>query len=335
MNKNPKISVIMPIYNAEPYLKEAIESILNQTYDDFEFIIINDGSEDKSLDIIKQYSKLDKRIKIVSRENKGLIYSLNEGISISSGEFIARMDGDDISMPDRFEKQINFFSNNDIGILGTLVNVFGDGDAKRKEFSNEFLNWDPNDTDIEWMLLKGYSICHPSLMIKKDILRKLNGYNYNYLYAEDYDLILRALKNNIFINIIQEVLLSYRIYNNNKSVIDSDKNQTLSDIINIRLDYMQDDFFKRSLKYLIWGASNGGIATRKIIEERFKNLTCKGYIDSFKTGHIENYQIYNPKDINILDYDYIFIATTPGKNEAERYLLNLGLKKKFDFICTV
>ncbi len=97
----------MPVYNAEKYLRESIESILNQTYKNFEFIIINDGSTDYSLKIINEYYKKDCRIKIISRENKGLVYSLNEGISIAKGEYIARMDGDDVCNLDRLENKLN------------------------------------------------------------------------------------------------------------------------------------------------------------------------------------------------------------------------------------
>ncbi|HIP11775.1 MAG TPA: glycosyltransferase family 2 protein, partial [Arcobacter sp.] len=104
--KNPMVSVLLSVYNGEKYLDEAIESILNQTYQDFEFIIINDGSTDKSLEIIEKYKKEDNRIVVISRENKGLIYSLNEGISQAKGKYIARMDADDISLATRFEEQV-------------------------------------------------------------------------------------------------------------------------------------------------------------------------------------------------------------------------------------
>ena len=95
------ISVILPVYNGEKYLKESIESILNQTYTNFEFIIIDDGSKDSSLEIIKEYEKEDERIIVISRENKGLVASLNEGIATAKGKYIARMDADDVSLSER------------------------------------------------------------------------------------------------------------------------------------------------------------------------------------------------------------------------------------------
>jgi len=115
-----KVSIVMSVYNAQKYLDEAIESILNQTYSNFEFIIINDGSTDKSLEIIENYAKKDSRIIVINRENKGLIYSLNEGIRKANGKYIARMDADDISLPQRLEKQVEFMEKNkNIGICGT------------------------------------------------------------------------------------------------------------------------------------------------------------------------------------------------------------------------
>ncbi len=107
--KSPIISVVMSVYNGDKYLREEIESILNQTFKDFEFIIVNDGSTDKSLEIIKSYN--DPRIVIIDQENTGLAKALNNGINIAKGRYIARMDQDDISNPERFEKQIEFLEN--------------------------------------------------------------------------------------------------------------------------------------------------------------------------------------------------------------------------------
>ena len=116
----------MSVYNGEKYLAEAIKSILNQTYKNFEFIIVNDGSKDNSVEIIKNYMKKDNRIVLIDRENKGLPYSLNEGISIAKGQYIARMDADDISLSNRFEKQIKYMEENKIDVCGSYIKLFGD-----------------------------------------------------------------------------------------------------------------------------------------------------------------------------------------------------------------
>src|SRR5690606_5635129 len=116
------VTVLMPAFNPGKYLPEAIESILSQTYSDFEFLIINDGSTDDTLEVIKSYK--DSRIRLISRENKGLINTLNEGIDAASGQLIARMDADDICLSTRLEKQVKFFDEHpDHVLVGAEANV--------------------------------------------------------------------------------------------------------------------------------------------------------------------------------------------------------------------
>src|SRR4051812_15533497 len=118
----PKISVLLPVYNAEPYLKEAIDSVLQQTFADFELIIINDGSKDRSADIIKSYT--DKRILFIDQENIGLSATLNKGIALARGEYIARQDNDDISRPERFRKQVTYLDAHPrTMLLGTAAEI--------------------------------------------------------------------------------------------------------------------------------------------------------------------------------------------------------------------
>jgi glycosyltransferase involved in cell wall biosynthesis len=123
---SPYVTVLMPVYNTEMYLKEAIDSILNQTFRDFEFIVINDGSTDSTSDIIESYS--DPRIIYLQNEkNLGVATSLNKGLSIAKGTYIARMDGDDVSRCDRLEKQVAFMdANPEIGVCGTWLETIGD-----------------------------------------------------------------------------------------------------------------------------------------------------------------------------------------------------------------
>ena len=119
-NNAPKISVIMPVYNGEKFLKEAIESILNQTFQNFELIIINDGSKDSSLDIIKKYENSDNRIKVINQENAGVSVSRNNGIKNSIGEYVAFIDCDDLWLPKKLETQLESFNKDeDLKICGT------------------------------------------------------------------------------------------------------------------------------------------------------------------------------------------------------------------------
>ena len=229
---NPLVSVIMSVYNSEKYLAEAIESILNQTYKNFEFIIINDGSTDSSLDIIQEYMKKDNRIVLINRENKGLPYSLNEGIEKVKGKYIARMDADDISLPTRFEEQVKFMEENSkISICGTWAEVF------RKDMKTKFLKQPTNNDDMKVRLLFSVCFAHPTVMIRKYILDKYNlKYNLEYVNAQDYELWSRISEVTTMAN-LPKILLKYRISENSiTSVTDSQKiklrYKLLSDVFN-------------------------------------------------------------------------------------------------------
>lgn len=202
----PKISVVMSVYNGEKFLKESVSSILNQTYRDFEFIIIDDGSTDSSLEILRDFKKEDSRIKLVSRENKGLTRSLNEGIKLAQGEYIARMDSDDISMPERFEKQIAFLEKNkDIALCGTwAINIDENGNEIGK-YKTPIMS-----KEIKKTILFHNPFIHPSVMIRKEIINNIGVYNEKIKYAQDYEYWLRVIKKNKVAN-LDDFLLKYRI----------------------------------------------------------------------------------------------------------------------------
>lgn len=218
----------MSVYNGEKYLAEAIESVLNQTFTSFEFIIINDGSTDESLLIINSYMEVDERIVVISRENRGLIASLNEGIEIARGKYIARMDADDISMPTRFEKQIEFLERNqEVGVCGTWVEVFGD-DIRKKHWVLPV-----NDKELKVRLLFSIPFVHPSVMMRKSIIDR-NGLRYQsaYVNAEDYKLWLDFSWCANFSNLPQ-TLLKYRYRSDSVSrVADSNESNERFRIIN-------------------------------------------------------------------------------------------------------
>jgi len=204
----PKISVIMSVYNGERYLKEAIESILEQTFKDFEFIIVDDGSDDKILKILNEYAKKDIRIRIIkNKKNIGLTKSLNKAIKTAKGKYIARMDADDISLQNRFFKQVAIFKKyHDVSIV---VNNYAIIDKNNKEIKVQKL---PSDNfSLYNSVRKNNIICHGSIMIKKTLLDKIGGYNELLDFAQDYDLWLRVFKNGYKFYLIPEVLYKFRI----------------------------------------------------------------------------------------------------------------------------
>lgn len=199
-----KISVVMSIFNQENFLKESIESILNQTYRDFEFLILDDASTDKSLKIIKTFK--DKRIKVFqNRERQGLAKRLNFLIRQTKGEYIARMDGDDISSVNRLKEQIEFLDKHArIALVGSWVKIIDDKGKAIGEFKHPI-----KYEDIKKAILSYNPFMHSSVMFRKNVFEKIGGYDENLFYSQDYDLFLRVAVKYPCVN-IPKFLLKFR-----------------------------------------------------------------------------------------------------------------------------
>lgn len=225
--ENPKVTVLMPVYNGEQYLSEAIESILNQTFTDFEFLIINDGSTDRSVDIIESYD--DPRIQLVHNgKNLKLITTLNRGIDLARGEYIARMDSDDISLPDRLAKQVEFLDTNPlcavVAVKITQIDasgrLLGDWKGDRGAVTAE---------GIRKHLPVVNCIAHPGVMMRKSIVSRYR-YDPSQRHAEDYDLWLRLCSDGYRIEKIGEPLLKYRVHGMQVTSINSQVGYGIADI---------------------------------------------------------------------------------------------------------
>ncbi len=209
IKNNPKVTVLMAVYNGEKYLRDSIESILQQTFTDFEFLIINDGSTDGTVSIIESFT--DKRIRLIHNEiNVGLVDSLNKGIKLSSGEYIARMDADDMSLSSRLDKQVQFLNSN-LAVSAVASHIrFMNADGNAKGYWNNELKINTR-AEIYGALPKYDCIAHPTVVIRKEVISK-------YLYrkaqknVEDWDLWLRMVADGLIIEKINEVLLMYRIH---------------------------------------------------------------------------------------------------------------------------
>lgn len=208
---HPLVSVVMPVYNAEAYVSEAIESVLAQTFSDFEFIILDDGSTDRSLQILRQYQHDDSRIKIISRENRGLIATLNEGIDCAKGRYIARMDADDIALPERFSRQVEFLEHHpNHVVVGSKVLLIDPEGLPICPFSTLT---EHEAIDAAHMQGQGGAICHPASMLRRDVLQKVGGYRPEMKHAEDFDLFLRLAEVGKVAN-LPHILLKYRMHEN-------------------------------------------------------------------------------------------------------------------------
>ncbi|MDD5213890.1 MAG: glycosyltransferase [Candidatus Gracilibacteria bacterium] len=209
--KNPKISVIMPNYNCERYIGEAIESVLNQSFTDFEFIIIDDGSTDNSWNIIQEYAKKNKCIIAIKNENNlKICKTLNKGLQISKGEYIARMDSDDIAKKEWIERIYSYISkHSNIGICGSNFDVINKkGDII---FEKKFPNTNIDCKNAIWFR---NPFAHNTVLFRKKCFNDFGGYDKDFLYAEDLELWIRFGQKYDFYN-IQENLVQYRIYGEN------------------------------------------------------------------------------------------------------------------------
>jgi len=204
---NPKVSVVMSCYNAEQTVQKAVESILNQSFKAFEFIIIDDASSDQTLEVLCQYQQQDNRIILLTNEsNRGLSYSLNRGIKQARTALIARMDADDFSYSNRLQLQYDFMGTNaDVDILGTSVRCLNESHQPVKT-----IHPPTNDRDIKRRVFRKTLVFHPTVMIKKEIFEQHGYYDPDLRWAEDADLWFRLYDKVVFHN-LHEVLLDYTI----------------------------------------------------------------------------------------------------------------------------
>lgn len=199
----PKVSVLMPVYNAQKYLREAIESILNQTFTDFEFIIIDDGSSDHSQDIVKYYS--DPRIRFyINEQNMGIAATLNRGLELATGEYIARMDSDDISLPERFEKQVSYMDvHQKVAVCATGIRLFGAQNGERV--------FSATHAQLKVDLLFNSCFAHPTVMMRRSVVGCKFKYNEAFSAMEDYALWVEVSREHELAS-IDDVLLMYRVH---------------------------------------------------------------------------------------------------------------------------
>jgi glycosyltransferase involved in cell wall biosynthesis len=203
----PAVSVVMPVRDAARYLYEAIESILCQTFEDFELLVVDDGSSDASPEILGAFQSRDPRVRVRQRQPEGLVAALNHGCSLARGQFIARMDADDVASAERLERQIEFFADHpEVALLGTGHTEIDD--------EGTVLGTTVYPTDVEAVssrLLTKNCIAHPTVMFSRAVFEQVGGYRSAVVQAEDYDLWLRFGDRHAIAN-LEQPLLAYRMH---------------------------------------------------------------------------------------------------------------------------
>ena len=237
--ETPLVSVIIPCFNSEKYVDEAIESILKQSYKNLEIIITDDASTDKTCSKLEIFAQIDNRVNLIRHEsNKGLVYTLNEMIDIASGDYIARMDSDDVSDEDRIKKQVCFMQNNpDIDVCGSNALII---DKNGKTLGKRVLP--TSNGDIRKLISIVNDMVHPSIMGKTKIFKE-NKYDPNFVHAEDYELWCRLMfeRNHIFAN-ISEYLIKYRINDEQVSQKHITAQSDVSASVLVKYDLLEKEF---------------------------------------------------------------------------------------------
>ena len=335
MNK-PAISGLMSVYNGEKYIAESIDSILNQTYQNFELVIIDDGSTDSTYDIIKSYN--DSRIQLYRlEENVGVGKALNFGLSKIQGYYTAHFDADDIYYPERLQKQKDYLDKHpDITLLSSFVTYFPDNvevaaslryrsmksrSEKRKKL---FISWKDIQEKIYWYCC----ITHSSMMIRSEIIKKF-GYS-DYRMGEDYKLFYDLNKNGYKIVNMPEVLAKIRVSSGSITATHSDL--AFKTLYLIKKEEI-NKLFNDQERVMLWGAGEFGKNFLEVLNEN--GLDVEGFIDSDlkKKGLIvKGKTVFTPdilsknKDIKVL------VVSDPGRLTIANYLKEIGFKHKEDFI---
>ncbi len=261
--KDSKVTVLMSVYNGEKYLREAIDSILNQTFRDFEFLIINDGSTDRTIEILRSYH--DRRIKIINNErNMGLTKSLNKGLKMARGEYIARMDADDISLPNRLDKQLAVMEkNNNIGVVACWLKIIDDNNNEIRPWHADRESNSPEE--IYYTLFFENCIAHSSVLFNKKIVLKIGGYDESFKKSQDYELWTRLSKITK-ITKIKDALVVRRKHSGNISF--ETKNQHKA---------KEEQLFLRSINTIL---PNNKFNSNKLLSLKYDEANCLDILES-------------------------------------------------------
>ena len=291
------ITVVVPIYNRSDFLSDTIESILGQTYTNLEIFLIDDGSSDNSLDIIKKYEKLDKRIKVFTQENKGLSMTFKKATLLSNGKYIARNDSDDISEPNRFEEQLRYLKYNDFDVVGCYIKTFGNGDESRKRFLEKCINVPARTEEQQRERFNvGQSIIGTTIFSKSEPLKEILPFDNRYCVIEDWYLAVRFFKSGKKVSILEDKVLNYRVHSSQMSDVNVRKARVLYEEINLK--YLLRDIIDQKKRIIFFRRDEEIRELENILNENFSDDLQKFEIVSF--NKIDEFL---EKNKNILEFN--------------------------------
>ncbi|OFZ00607.1 MAG: hypothetical protein A3K10_03660 [Bacteroidetes bacterium RIFCSPLOWO2_12_FULL_31_6] len=211
---NALVSIIIPCYNAEKYIAETIASVINQTYSNWELIIVNDGSTDNSIAILNQFLEKEIRIQLINKTNSGVSDTRNKGLEVASGEFVTFLDADDVWHITNLEKKVNFLTSTDYDVVYSYCQMMDEN----SNTLDEILKGENDPIVEDFLSLKAnYNTAPSGVVFKKQVLEKIKGYDTNLSNNADQDILIQTLAQGFKIDVIQEVLWDYRIHDENMS----------------------------------------------------------------------------------------------------------------------
>jgi glycosyltransferase involved in cell wall biosynthesis len=326
----------MTAYNTEKYISQAIDSILLQTFSDFELIIVDDGSTDKTVQIIESYK--DRRIRLYKLgSNKGVGYANQFALSNSKGEYVAKVDSDDIIESTRFQEQIDFLEQNShIAIVDSFVEYFSEDksvlESDRynyyKKIKTQHINQMLSPEELCKQIYIHCIIIHGAMMARREIIK--SAYNFKFKIAEDYAVFYELNKQGYLFYKLPKVLTRVRISTNSTTARFSD--EYFESIFSIKLDEIKRVVTMGSRPFAIWGASKLGQQLKELLQ-MYLNVSPDIFIDSFSTKKrtTDFIPVKRPNQVQLKSYN-IIVASSPGKLEILKSLENKGMKFMQDFI---
>lgn len=329
MNPTPLVSVVIPFRNAEGTLIRAIQSILDQTFTDFELFLVNNSSTDTSPQLAESLASKDSRIKLLFEQKLGVVHAANRGLSMASGKFIARMDADDFSMADRLQDQIDFLQRNPkIGVVSCGIKYVGnDTNVGLKKYVN-WVNSITSTEEIELSQFIEYPLVNPSLMMRRSIYSQFGGYKEG-KFPEDYEYFLRLQEEGIKMGKVEKVLLEW--HDSDNRLTRSSNNYSVSNFFRIKSTFLSKWLSKNNPYHphvTIWGA---GKKSKKLSSYLLHyGIQIDHYIDvdEKKTGSVH----YRSYDFHTESFILSYVGTRGARDEIKRFLIDKGLAEGKHFL---
>ena len=300
------ISVIVPVYNVEKYLVDSLDSVINQTYENLEIILVDDGSTDRSL---------DKRVKVLTRKNGGICMAMRLGVAVANGKYIARHDGDDINRLDRYEKQLEYLKNNNYDLIGCYLKGFGDGDREYMKLM-ETLNIPIKNYMDQFN--RAYFGRYPNggaIFGKSYLFKTINPFQHRYGCVEDRLIFLEFHTKGHRIGVIEEELYYYRVHGNNSSIVDGTGIKIAFLHLELLFKYLFKTYIEKS-KHVIVIQSSDKIELVKNILNEHENII---YVDENMIEEFMIREIYN-----FDSEETTFFIGTVFFESAREFLKNFG-----------